>query len=108
LARLERSIRRRLDARAALDSDPLFDGRFDDAKASSAEAAQRAPANQRARFEQQASNLTATIADRATYEEPMRPPEGIRAVFVNGQLAVDRGQVTGVRAGAVLRHRRRS
>jgi N-acyl-D-amino-acid deacylase len=49
----------------------------------------------------------ATIADRATYEEPMRPPEGIRAVFVNGQLAVDRGQVTGVRAGAVLRHRRR-
>lgn len=50
----------------------------------------------------------ATIADRATYEEPMRPPEGIRAVFVNGQLAVDRGQVTGVRAGAVLRHRRGS
>ena len=50
----------------------------------------------------------ATIADRATYEEPMRPPEGIRAVFVNGQLAVDRGQVTGVRAGTVLRHRRRS
>jgi N-acyl-D-amino-acid deacylase len=48
----------------------------------------------------------ATIADRATYEDPMRPPEGIRAVFVNGQLAVDRGQVTGVRAGAVLRHRR--
>lgn len=50
----------------------------------------------------------ATIGDRATYEEPMRPPEGVRAVFVNGQLAVDRGQVTGVRAGAVLRHRRRS
>ncbi|MFN8827053.1 MAG: N-acyl-D-amino-acid deacylase family protein [Planctomycetota bacterium] len=48
----------------------------------------------------------ATIAVRATYEDPMRPPEGIRAVFVNGQLAVDRGQVTGVRAGAVLRHRR--
>jgi N-acyl-D-amino-acid deacylase len=46
----------------------------------------------------------ATIADRATYDEPMRPPEGIRAVFVNGQLAVDRGQFTGVRAGAVLRH----
>jgi hypothetical protein len=27
----------------------------------------------------------------------------VRAVFVNGQLAVDRGQVTGVRAGRVLR-----
>jgi len=46
----------------------------------------------------------ATVADRATYDEPMQPPVGIRAVFVNGQLAVDRGQFTGVRAGAVLRH----
>ena len=46
----------------------------------------------------------ATIADRATYDEPMRAPEGVRAVFVNGQLAVDRGQVTGLRAGHVLRH----
>lgn len=45
-----------------------------------------------------------TIADRATYDEPTEPPIGIRAVFVNGQLAVDRGQFTGVRAGAVLRH----
>jgi N-acyl-D-amino-acid deacylase len=44
-----------------------------------------------------------TIADCATYEEPLRPPLGIRAVFVNGQLAVDRNQATDVRAGAVLR-----
>lgn len=46
----------------------------------------------------------ATVADRATYDDPTQPPVGIRAVFVNGQLAVDRGQFTGVRAGAVLRH----
>jgi N-acyl-D-amino-acid deacylase len=45
----------------------------------------------------------ATVADRATWTEPMTAPVGIRAVFVNGQLAVDKGQVTGVRAGRVLR-----
>lgn len=45
----------------------------------------------------------ATVADRATWDEPVATPVGIRAVFVNGQLAVDRGQVTGVRAGRVLR-----
>ncbi len=44
-----------------------------------------------------------TVADRATWQEPVLPPVGIRAVFVNGQLAVDRDQVTGVRAGHVLR-----
>lgn len=47
----------------------------------------------------------ATVADRATWTDPLAQPVGIRAVFVNGQLAVDRGQVTGVRAGQVLRHR---
>lgn len=45
----------------------------------------------------------ATIADQATYAEPLLPPIGVRAVFVNGHLAVDRNQVTGIRAGAVLR-----
>ncbi len=45
----------------------------------------------------------ATIADRATWDEPLAPPAGIRAVFVNGILAVDRGQANGVRAGHVLR-----
>ena len=45
----------------------------------------------------------ATVADRATYDDPLAAPVGIRAVFVNGTLAVDRGQVTGLRAGAVLR-----
>jgi N-acyl-D-amino-acid deacylase len=45
----------------------------------------------------------ATVGDTATWTEPLQPPVGIRAVFVNGHLAVDRGQVTGVRAGRVLR-----
>lgn len=47
-----------------------------------------------------------TIIDRGTFEDPKRPPEGIRAVLVNGALAVDGGKVTGVRAGRVLRRSR--
>lgn len=45
----------------------------------------------------------ATIIDRGTFEDPKRAPEGIRAVFVNGALAVDGGKITGVRTGRVLR-----
>jgi N-acyl-D-amino-acid deacylase len=45
----------------------------------------------------------AKIIDRGTFEDPKRPPEGIRAVFVNGRKAVDGGAVTGVRTGRVLR-----
>jgi N-acyl-D-amino-acid deacylase len=48
----------------------------------------------------------ATVGDAATWTDPVAPPVGVRAVFVNGQLAVDRGQVTGVRAGHVLRKQR--
>jgi N-acyl-D-aspartate/D-glutamate deacylase len=48
----------------------------------------------------------ATIIDRGTFEDPKRAPEGIRAVFVNGTLAVDRGKVTGLRTGRVLRRSR--
>jgi N-acyl-D-amino-acid deacylase len=48
----------------------------------------------------------ATIIDRGTFEDPKRGPEGIRAVFVNGALAVDGGKVTGVRTGRVLRRSR--
>jgi len=46
----------------------------------------------------------ATIADTATWTEPLGKPVGVRAVFVNGQLAVDGTQTTGIRAGRVLRH----
>jgi len=46
----------------------------------------------------------AKIADTATWAEPLGKPVGVRAVFVNGQLAVAGTQATGIRAGHVLRH----
>lgn len=39
---------------------------------------------------------------RATYNHPYRENEGICYVLVNGQLAVEAGRATGVRAGTVL------
>jgi N-acyl-D-aspartate/D-glutamate deacylase len=47
-----------------------------------------------------------TIIDTATFQDPIRFPEGVEYVFVNGEMTVDRGEHTGARAGAVLRHRR--
>lgn len=44
-----------------------------------------------------------TVSDAATYEEPTRPAVGIRHVLVNGVLALRDGEVTGARAGRVLR-----
>ena len=41
--------------------------------------------------------------DVATYENPRQNPIGIDHVVVNGRLAVSDGQVTGVRAGQVVR-----
>ena len=43
------------------------------------------------------------IIDRGTYENPKVPPDGIRAVFVNGAQAVEGTQLTGKRSGRVLR-----
>lgn len=45
----------------------------------------------------------ATVADRATYEEPHRYPTGISTVIVNGTVVVDSGQHTGALPGRVLR-----
>jgi N-acyl-D-amino-acid deacylase len=48
-----------------------------------------------------------TIRDNSTYLEPAQGPSGIEYVFVNGQMAVDRGELlrTASRpAGQVLRH----
>jgi N-acyl-D-amino-acid deacylase len=45
----------------------------------------------------------AQILDAGTFEDPKRPPLGIRAVFVNGVAAVEEGRVTGARTGRVLR-----
>jgi N-acyl-D-aspartate/D-glutamate deacylase len=45
----------------------------------------------------------ATVIDRATYERPMEPSEGVRAVVVNGKVAFRDGKPTGVAAGKALR-----
>lgn len=45
----------------------------------------------------------ATITDSATFAEPEQAASGIAAVYVNGVLAVSEGQLTGARAGQVLR-----
>ncbi|MCC6434985.1 MAG: D-aminoacylase [Acidimicrobiales bacterium] len=44
----------------------------------------------------------ATIADRATYDEPKRESDGIRLVCVNGEIAYRDGAHTGVGAGRML------
>ena len=44
-----------------------------------------------------------TVSDRATYEEPKRPPEGIRLVLVAGEKTFEEGTHLGARKGAVLR-----
>ena len=44
-----------------------------------------------------------TVIDHATFEAPTLPSEGIRAVVVNGQIALRDGRPTGQRAGQALR-----
>ena len=44
-----------------------------------------------------------TIIDRATFEAPMLPSEGVQTVILNGQVVLDRGAVTGTKAGRALR-----
>lgn len=48
-----------------------------------------------------------TIADRATFEQPLEPPAGIHHVIVNGRLALTNGSITEARAGRVLGRIRR-
>ncbi len=43
------------------------------------------------------------VADRGTYEDGRRPPEGIEWVLVNGQPAIAQGTPIGALAGRVLR-----
>jgi N-acyl-D-amino-acid deacylase len=45
----------------------------------------------------------ATIIDRATYENPVQVSEGVKYVFVNGQIEFEAGKLTGAQAGRVLR-----
>jgi N-acyl-D-aspartate/D-glutamate deacylase len=43
------------------------------------------------------------VADRATYEDPFRYPEGIEYVVVNGRVVLEHGRHTGARPGRALR-----
>ena len=45
----------------------------------------------------------ATVADRATFEEPFQYPVGIETVLVNGTVVLDEGKHTNARPGKVLR-----
>jgi N-acyl-D-aspartate/D-glutamate deacylase len=45
----------------------------------------------------------ATIQDRATYEKPTQLSQGVKYVFVNGQLEYTESGITGEKAGRVLR-----
>ncbi len=46
----------------------------------------------------------ATVADKATYQQPHQYPVGIDYVLVNGQIEVDSGKFTSARGGRVIRH----
>ncbi len=46
-----------------------------------------------------------TVQDRATYQDPKQEPEGIEMVIVNGAIAYEGGQHTGVGNGQMLRYR---
>jgi N-acyl-D-aspartate/D-glutamate deacylase len=46
----------------------------------------------------------ATVADKATFEQPFQYPVGIDTVIVNGQVVLDDGTHTNARPGKVLRH----
>ena len=45
----------------------------------------------------------ATIADRATWDEPMQAPVGVEWVVVNGEIAIENGAPTGRLPGRVVR-----
>ena len=45
----------------------------------------------------------ATVIDRATYEDGTIPSAGIPFVIVNGQVVVERGQITNARPGRAIR-----
>lgn len=46
-----------------------------------------------------------TIRDRGTFEQPHQYATGVRYLFVNGQMVIDKGKFTGVLAGKALRHK---
>jgi len=49
-----------------------------------------------------------TIADRATYDDPIQPPVGIKGVWVNGRIVARDGALTGALPGRILRGKQSS
>lgn len=47
------------------------------------------------------------IADRATFQQPKQYASGIDYVIVNGQIAIEKGKHSGIRAGRILRIERK-
>jgi N-acyl-D-aspartate/D-glutamate deacylase len=45
----------------------------------------------------------ATVIDRATFQQPTLPSEGIKHVLVNGRIALRNGEATSERAGRVIK-----
>jgi len=45
----------------------------------------------------------ATVADRATFDNPHQPSVGIAYVYVNGQRVLEHGKLTAARPGRGLR-----
>jgi len=45
----------------------------------------------------------ATVADKATFEDPFQYPVGIDTVLVNGTVVLDEGKHTNARPGKVLK-----
>ena len=45
----------------------------------------------------------ATVADKATFEDPFQYPVGIDTVLVNGVVVLDEGKHTNARPGKVLK-----
>ena len=43
------------------------------------------------------------IIDRGTFTEPEQFPDGIEMVMVNGKIALEKGSLTGIRNGVVIR-----
>ncbi|MCA1647941.1 MAG: amidohydrolase family protein, partial [Chloroflexi bacterium] len=44
------------------------------------------------------------VTDRATFQDPCQPPEGVNCVVVNGEIVIEGGRQTSARPGRVLRH----
>ena len=46
------------------------------------------------------------VEDQATYDDPKKPPIGIKMVIVNGEIALSEGLTTGAGSGQMLRYKR--